>query len=249
MSIQYALFENHLTGDANDYAARVQVTTTAGLEAIARRMAEQGAQVNEADIVAVLTGAVTACESLLLEGERVVFGELCQLFPRIQGVFHGPTDHFDPARHRVDVGANPGHGIRKTVRDKAQVSKMESTKPIPTPLQYVDLGSGETDGRLTPGNIGTIDGYRLKFDPTKAEEGIFLIPTKAGEPDVKAVLVQKNKPGQLVFLIPADISKGDYWLEVRARVQGGSELRSGRLDVLLTVQRKQGPNGEGKAEG
>ena len=47
--------------------------------------------------------------------------------------------------------------------------------------------------------------------------------------------VQKNKPAQVVFLVPATLVAGTYDLEVRARVGGGTELRTGRLETVLTV--------------
>jgi len=46
-------------------------------------------------------------------------------------------------------------------------------------------------------------------------------------------LVQKNKPGQLVFLNPAIPAGSEVHPEVR--VHFGAELRSGRLDKLLLV--------------
>lgn len=234
MPINYALFENNLTSDPNDYAAQVQTTASADLDAIVRRIIDQGSTSTEADIAAVLEDAIKACEGLLLEGNRVNFGGLCELFPRLTGVFNGITDSFDASRHRIDVGANPGSRIRKTVRDNAQPVKVESVKPAPAPLEYSDLGSGEINGTITPGNIGTINGHRLKFDPTQADEGIFFSPTGGGAP-TKADIVQKNKPSQLVFLVPAGLAAGDYRLIVNARMANGTELRTGILDATLTV--------------
>nr|VFJ57972.1 MAG: protein of unknown function (DUF4469) with IG-like fold [Candidatus Kentron sp. DK] len=233
MPINYALFENHLTSDPNDYAAQVQFTGSTDLDTIVRRITEQGSTWSESDIKAVLGETIRVCESLLLEGNRVNFGGLCELFPRVSGVFNGVTDNFDSARHRVDVGASPGSRVRKTVRDNAHVAKVEAIRPAPSPLEYVDLGSGEINGALTPGNIGTLNGHRLKFDPTKEDEGIFLIPAGNGAAQ-KITVVQRNKPGQLVFLIP-QIKKGDYVIEVRARLFGGEELRVGSLGATLTV--------------
>lgn len=49
--------------------------------------------------------------------------------------------------------------------------------------------------------------------------------------------VQKNKPSQLVFLVP-NLVDGTYHLEVRARRASGTsarELRIGRLEATLTV--------------
>lgn len=234
MPINYALFENNLTSDPNDYAAQVQTTASADLDAIVKRIIQQGSTSTEADIAAVLEDAIKACEGILLEGNRVNFGGLCELFPRLTGVFNGITDSFDSTRHRIDVGANPGSRIRKTVRDNAQAVKVESVKPAPAPLEYSDLGSGEINGTITPGNIGTINGNRLKFDPAQADEGIFFSPTGGGAA-TKADIVQKNKPSQLVFLVPAGLAAGDYRLIVTARMSNGTELRTGILDATLTV--------------
>lgn len=234
MPIHYALFENNLTSDPNDYAAQVQITASVDLDGLAQRMIDQGSTVTKPDILAVLEDAIKACESLLLEGSRVNFGGLVELFPRVKGVFNGITDSFDPSRHRVDVGANPGSRVRNTVRDKAQVVKEETIKPTPAPLEFVDLGSGETNGQLTPGNIGTVNGHRLKYDPTQADEGIYLIAVSDGS-ETKVTAVQKNKPSQLVFLVPSGLAAGTYLLEVRARMAGAAELRTGQLDAPLDV--------------
>lgn len=234
MPIHYALFENNVTADPDDYAAVVQMTDTADLDALIRRMIERGSTTTRADILAVMEDAIGACESMLLDGMRVNFGGLVELFPRVRGVFNGATDTFDPARHSVDVGANPGNRVRQTVRDNASVVKDEAVKPSPNPLEYRDVNTDTTNDQVTPGNIGQLSGSRLKYDPAQADEGVFFLPTGGG-PDTKVATVQKNKPSQLVFLVPAGLGVGTYYLEVRARVRGGTYLRIGRLDSVLTV--------------
>ena len=231
MSINYALFENHLTSDPDDYAAQVKITGSADLEALAERMIDQGSTVTKPDILAVLEDTIKATESCLLDGYRVQLGGLCELFPRIKGVFNGITDTFDASRHRVDVGANPGARVRKTVRVGATVTKIETIKPAPALLEYVDLGSGETNGTITSGNIGTINGHRLKFNPEQDDEGIYFVNIDSGA-EVKLTAIQKNKPGQLVFLTPT-VPDGQYYLEVRTRFSESAELRTGRLDEVL----------------
>lgn len=231
MAISYALFENHLTSDPDDYAAQVKSTGSAGLEVIAQRMINQGSTVTKPDILAVLEDAIKATESCLLDGYRVQLGGLCELFPRIKGVFNGITDTFDASRHRVDVGANPGARVRKTVREGAAVTKAETIKPEPALLQYVDLGSGETNGKITSGNIGTINGHRLKFDPDQDDNGIYFVNIDNAA-EVKVTTIQKNKPGQLVFLAPS-MPDGQYYLEVRTRFRDSAELRTGRLNEIL----------------
>jgi len=231
MAINYALFENHLTSDPDDYAAQVRITGSADLEVLAQRMIDQGSTVTKPDILAVLEDTIKATESCLLDGYRVQLGGLCELFPRIKGVFNGITDTFDPSRHRVDVGANPGARVRRTVRVGATVTKAETIKPAPALLEYVDLGSGETNGKITSGNIGTINGHRLKFNPDQDDEGIYFVNIDTAA-EVKLTAIQKNKPGQLVFLTPT-VPGGQYYLEVRTRFREPAELRTGRLDEIL----------------
>jgi len=233
MPIHYALFENNVTSDPDDYAAVVQAIDSADLDALIRRMLERGSTTTRADILAVMEDAIGACESLLLDGMRVNFGGLVELFPRMRGIFTGVTDSFDPSRHSVDVGANPGIRVRQTVRDQATVTKDEAIKPSPNPLEYRDVGSDTTNDQVTPGNIGQLSGSRLKYDPAQADEGIFFLPT-AGGAEIKVTTVQKNKPAQLVFLVPA-LMPGTYYLEVRARMRALADLRTGRLDAVLTV--------------
>ncbi len=232
MPIHYALFENNLTSDPDDYAAIVQSADSADLDAVARRMIERGSTTTRADIMAVLEDAIGACESVLLDGRRVNFGGLVELFPRVKGVFTGPTDTFDPTRHSLDVGANPGSRIRKTVRDDATTVKDEAVKPAPNPIEYRDIASDTTNDQLTSDNIGQLTGSRLKYDEVAADEGIYIIPT--GGAEVKVTTVQKNKPSQLVFLVPT-LLPGTHNIEVRARMPGSTPLRIGRLDATLTV--------------
>ncbi len=55
-----------------------------------------------------------------------------------------------------------------------------------------------------------------------------------GGAETKVSAVQKNKPGQLVFLVPA-LADGYYRLEVRAQFSKDGEVRTGELEALLLV--------------
>jgi len=235
MPIHYALFENNVTTDPDDYAAIVQLTASAGSDDLVQDIIDQGSTVGRPDILAVTAALKLACQRRLEQGQRVNYFGMMDFFPRIKGVFNGPTDTFDPARHHIDVGANPGSELRDAVRTSATVEKVEALKPAPNPIEYRDVATGTTNDQVTPGNIGQLSGSRLKFDPAQADENIYFVATAGGE--TKVTLVQKNKPGQLVFLVPALVS-GTYYVEVRARMGRGDatrELRMGRLDAVLTV--------------
>ena len=197
---------------------------------------DQGSTVGRPDILAVTAALKLACQRRLEQGQRVNYFGMMDFFPRIKGVFTGATDTFDPARHRVDVGASPGAELREAVQAGASVEKVEAVKPAPNPIEYRDIGSDTTNDVVSPGGIGQLSGNRLKFDPTEADEGLYFVATGGGETQV--VSIQKNKPSQLVFLVPATLPGGTYHLEVRARMGTGTsarELRVGRLDATLTA--------------
>lgn len=233
MPIQYALFENNLTADPADYAAIVQISGTADGKALVQDILDQGTTVNRPDILAVTAALKLACQRRVEEGQRVNYFGMVEFFPRIKGVFTGAMDTFDPARHHIDIGANPGSELRDAVRAGATVQKVEAVKPAPNPIEYRDIGSDTTNDQVTVGNIGQLSGSRLKYDPAQADEGVFFVATAGG--DTKVSTVQKNKPSQSVFLVPAALLAGTYNLEVRARIGGGTELRTGRLDTVLTI--------------
>jgi hypothetical protein len=235
MPIRYALFENNITSDPDDYAAIVQITDSADGEDLVQDIIDQGSTVNEPDILAVTAALKLACQRRVEQGQRVNYFGMMDFFPRIKGVFTGPTDTFDPARHRIDVGANPGSELREAVRLGATVQKVEAVKPSPNPVEYRDVGSDTTNDTVTPGNIGQLSGNHLKFHPKASDEGLYFVADAGGE--TKVPTVQKNKPSQLVFLVPKLVD-GAYHLEVRARMgrrTSARELRIGRLDATLTV--------------
>jgi len=169
---------------------------------------------------------------MLLEGARVNFGGLFDLYPKIKGKFNSITDHYDPARHKIDIGATPGSRVRKYVRENAAVGKLETVLPKPLVLEYSDLGSSTINTTITPENIGTLKGSRLAFNAADETEGIFIIDASSGD-EMKVTALQKNKPSELIFMVP-NFNYMSVYIEVRKHFSKDGELRSGRLDYTLS---------------
>lgn len=235
MSIKYVLQKNNLVEEDNKYAASVRLAGSVGLEEIADRIVEQGTTVRKPDVLAVLENALTACDSMLLDGMRIQFGGLVDLFPKIKGSFDGPTDTYDPSRHQIDVGAMCGKRLRSHFRESANVERGEAVKPVPSLVAFSQVPSPANPLSIVTGNIATIDGYRLKFNPLAADEGIYFVPTSGPVSPIKAAAIQKNTAGQLVFLVPSMLPGIPYYLDVRTRYTPEGELRTGRLDGVLTA--------------
>ncbi len=235
MAVHYALFPNRLTPDPNDYSAVVQTGDSADLGDVADRIILGGSVLGRAEIIAVLELLLPVIAAILKEGRRVNLGGLVELFPRIRGVFNGQADVFDSSRHQVDVGANPGSRVRREVQNGVEVIKDTATLPSPSPLAFVDHGSGTENDQYTQNHIATVTGNLLQYNKEAADEGIYLVMLDAGgEVKVPNDNVPENMPSRLMFLTPGNVS-GTLRLEVRARVGDSSQLRTGALASTLNA--------------
>ena len=82
-------------------------------------------------------------------------------------------------------------------------------------------------------------GSLLNFDPTDAEQGLFIIPVDLEgllnmSQAVKVEELTDITPKVLTFRVPDSLSSGFYMLEVRAKY-GKSGLRTGKLEKVLQV--------------
>ena len=86
---------------------------------------------------------------------------------------------------------------------------------------------------LTPGGMGELVGHRLKVDPADDAQGVFFVTEDGAE--TKVAVLGRNKPANLMFLVPDSLTAGNYTLEVRAKIYSGEDLRVGALEVPLVV--------------
>jgi hypothetical protein len=78
--------------------------------------------------------------------------------------------------------------------------------------------------------MAQLTGYRLKFDSSDPNQGIFFINGNL----TQVSIVGKNSPAELMFLVPASLTTGDYSLEIRSSMGNGT-VRTGVLAETLTV--------------
>ena len=232
MPINYALFENNLTGNPDEYLARVESNGTADLDQVIDRMMAAGTTVTRADALSALESFFTAVTNLLLEGVNVTT-PIANFKVGVKGVFNGPGDSFTPGRHQISPTVSAGKRLRHEFQQKAQLRKQEAEIPVPNPEEYLDINSGTCNQTLTPGGMGQLSGYRLKFDAGDPNQGIFFIAADGTE--TRVLVIGRNKPASLMFMTPDTLAPGEYQLEVRAILVDTSVVRNGRLHFPLTV--------------
>jgi len=234
MALKFALFENHLTSDPNDYMAVVQDVPSKTQEDVIDLMIGRGSTVTKAEALSVTEEYTVALLQLLKDGCSINT-PIFNLSPSIKGVFYGADQSFNRSTHSVKINVTPGARLRE-IGSQITVEKVKGASPQPDIEYLYDLGSDTRNGQLTPGNIAQIRGSRLKFDPADPAQGIYLIATDGVE--TKVTTIARNMPAQLDFLVPV-LTPGEYRLEVRAILYKGKDLKKSVLQGVLTVLETQ----------
>ncbi len=231
MPIQYALFPNHLTSDPDDFMAVVQNQTTRSKEDIIDEMIGRGSTVTKAEALSVLEEFEAAVERALNNGDSINT-PLFRISASVKGVFYNESESFDRSKHYVRLNVNPGSRIGE-IAQSMQVSKIAASAPMPTPQNFRDVASDTSNETLTPGGVGEITGSLLKVDEDGAEQGVFFVATDGTT--TKSPTLIRNKPGNLIFMIPDSLTSGSYDVEVRVVLKNTKQLRAGRLNYSLIV--------------
>ena len=202
-------------------------------EKLIDRMAAASTTLNREQIASAMQTLAQTVTNLLADGHRVTVAGLVHFFPVMSGKFRGAEDEFDKKRHELGVAAAVGQKLVEDVKAKAVVEKQKPTEQTPTPTYYKETGVRVVPGRVIAGNIGTLHGRRLAFNPKVTDEGVFLVSSEGSKREVRVKVYAAVQPAEIVFQVPDGLGNGRWTLEVRARVRGGKQLRSGRLSSAL----------------
>ncbi len=229
--IDYTLKKNNLVPDPSSYCAVIRSRGPFTTKDIIHEICRRGSTVGEADVAAVLSLLYVVILDAVLEGRKVIT-DIGIFHAGIRGVFTGPDDSFERARHTVGACVSSSARMRRDLASEARVQKKAPVILSPLPVQLLDVATGAVNSLITPGNMAILSGRRLKFDPLNDKEGIFL----AGDSgEIRIADVGINQPAQLVFQVPAGLEPGGYLLVVRGSRRGGTKVREGRLDKPLAV--------------
>ena len=226
----YALFENHLTSDPDDYMAVTTSAISLDQDAIIQLMLKRGSTLTETDIMAVLKmEREVICEQAAMGNNLTT--PLFNLSMSIKGVFNGLDDSYDPSRHSIKMNLTPGTELRKTAAS-IKTQKVRGGKVSPIIDQLVDAATGSVNDQVGSESLARLRGSYLKYNANDSLQGIFFIAADGTE--TRVTVISLNKPGELHFMVPA-LATGEYRVEVRAIIKGHKELLSGRLGAVITI--------------
>lgn len=229
MAIKYVLHPNPLTHDPDDHRAMIHHGDRYTMEDVIDRMISRGSTVTKADALSVIEEYEAAITELIAEGGRI-HTPLFRINLSLAGTFDGPTDRFEPGRHRLNLNFKPGPRVEE-LHEQITLEKVTGSKRRPVLRTFTDVTTETTNEKLTPGGVGTIRGNWLKTNPGDPDQGLFIIGSDGSEVRVDEII--RNMPKELIVMVPETLPPAPLDVELRTRIRHSNGLRAGRLDHAL----------------
>lgn len=231
MSIKYYLQPNPITPDPNDQKARVQPINTLAFDDIIARCVKRGTTLTETDLRAAVRLFMSETVDAVAEGNNVNLA-LVNLKPSIAGIFTDVNDSYDSSRHTIKASCSAGIDLAQKML-KTSVEKTTGSVLSPDIVDFNDINTN-SNTQASKGNIGVLVGSQLKFNAANPAEGVFFV-NLATNAETKATNIAQRTEGKLMFLIPASLAAGSYYIEVRRAYTNANRLRSDAYEQNLTV--------------
>ncbi|WOO41628.1 DUF4469 domain-containing protein [Rubellicoccus peritrichatus] len=226
------------------YIGRVANSQTINEKALVQRLVDRYG-VSEAAAKTVLLGLRNEVEIAMAEGNRVNLDGFVQFFPSIQGTFSKKLERADRKRHKVSVSTRLAPKLHKDINARVRWKRVVSTSPRPHISRILTYDMNEVEV-ANPGMILTLQGRHLKIDPKDSEEGVFIVPGQRKGSALRIESYGPVQPTSIIFQIPAELTQGDYHIEVRNRMRNSKRLSTARYANKLIINKatKEKPTGK-----
>lgn len=230
--IQIELVQTTLNGQTF-YTARVRQSGVTTTDMIADMISARNIASPEV-VRAVLDALDDVIIECLLRGDRVMFAGLMQISLSIAGKFAAPDSPFDAA-HTLNIDMHADRSLERRLREQVEIHRANPTNLSPMPQTVTGLHCNLA--ALDPKDVVQINGTRLYFDPTRPDEGVFLVPTGPAPTAERVTNYLDHGDKVITFQVPNGLTPGPYYVEVRGRARNSkpeSELRIGRAPQTIT---------------
>lgn len=163
---------------STQYVARPARSGSLNDQQLARLIAER-CTLTEADVHATLIELRQHILRTVAEGGRVNLQGLVEFYPKLKGTFDDVNERRDPQKHKLHIGARPCKSLNKELaRQRISWKRVAGPEESPRLHQLRDTRSGENNAVLSLGGAAGLTGARLKFNESRPDEGVFLIPVR-----------------------------------------------------------------------
>lgn len=231
MAIEYILLENHLSNNPSKYYARMQNLKHIDQKGLIKHMSTYGS-LTESQATAFLSEYHFQLLELLKSG-CIVNDGLIRYCPSITGKFDDEEDYFDPNRHQIRVNISSTVLFKKAMQ-LFKLRRVDKRSHQALIKSFTDVIHKKKNQIFSPGNIAVINGRRLSFDTEDKDQGLFFVNKNSTA--YKAEKIGVVEPSRIVFIIPDEIPKGSYSLEIRSRKDSDGYIRTSYFSNTLSCQ-------------
>jgi hypothetical protein len=227
-----------ITDQKDDRFGRVITTKSLSLEDLVNIAIARGTNYSATD----LRSANEILQNIAIEqisnGASVHFG-LGYFHLNVNGVFIGDNAKWENDKHTLSVHVTPTAELRNAVKNCEVDVRGKAASPMAI-NEVIDVASGTSNLKLTPGAPVNVTGIRIKIEGDEKEVGIKLIKEDTKQETViPATHISTNSPSKLSFVVPADLAAGDYRLVITTQFSSAGRLlketRSYNFEYLFEV--------------
>jgi hypothetical protein len=218
--LQGWLAPNTLTEDPND---RILVLNSAGTvdnEQLYKDMREEDTGLRKETIVHVVTLYERMAARALMNGHNLNTG-LFYAVPRFTGLIE--DGQWNSQKNKIYVSFTQNRVLSEEIKN----TKIEilGEKGDPCYISGVlDCSNNVKDGHITPGRNFRITGSRIRIEGTDEKVGItFRSLQDDKEVKVATDMFGTNKPSELIFIAPAELTDGEYEMTLTTQFSGNNQ--------------------------
>jgi hypothetical protein len=243
-TIKAQLYDNLLTEDPNDFTARVHSEKSLGIADVCKTAVSRGgADISAKAMEHAVCLFLAEMAYRLQDGFSVNTGYF-NVAPRIMGVFNGPSERFDRAKHRLSFDFKQGGLIRKGL-ENIQVQITGVAKQTNLIARFYDVASETENEFISNGGQFVIEGARIKIMGDSPDCGLYVTPLADPDAAVKVAArnLAVNSPSKIVGVMPQNLYQnpgGEYKISVKTQFGSNvskllKDVRTVEFDRILTA--------------
>jgi hypothetical protein len=218
------LYELLFTARKDDRSGRVVSTGLLTVDDLIAIAVLRRSDINASTMLAVYNILKEVAIEEVCGAKHVEFGLVYNQLG-VNGVFIGDHPSWNPEKDKLSLHAVATAEAREAIKTiEVEVLGMASSGMYINSL--VDVTSGETNTRLTPGGGVNLSGVKIRVAGDTAKGvGIHLTEISSSavtEIPMSAILI--NDPSKVTFIVPSDLAAGDYRLSITTQFTTGTTL-------------------------
>lgn len=212
---------NSVTKDPNDKILILDPAGHVGLEEVYKEMREEDTGLRPETLTHVVTLYERIVARFLMNGYYVNTG-LFYAVPRFSGIIEG--GRWDSEKNSIYVSFSQDKVLREEIA-KTDVVIQGEKNDVMYILETEDKKTGLKDNSMSPGRNFIVRGSHIKIVGDDASVGI-TFRNKTSDTIVKLGddMFAANNPSELIFLIPSELSEGEYELTITTQYTKNSGL-------------------------